>query len=165
LETSLIGKALVFGPKECGFEPRVSKLTPKYNMYAYVINHVNLLLSKRSGVAALLHTRKTIALVTALRAAGCIDKVLVVSRNTPRLRRQRRTIRFTVLLYKGSPFYKGVRLVSSPSRKHTISLKGLRLVTTALGCSTLLLSTTRGIVTHHQALAWGIGGLVLCVVS
>lgn len=40
METSLIGKALDFGSKECGFESLVSKIMP-YDPIAFLVNHIN----------------------------------------------------------------------------------------------------------------------------
>lgn len=48
METSLIGKALDFGSKECGFESLVSNLMLPYNVNAFLVNHINFtLISKQ----------------------------------------------------------------------------------------------------------------------
>jgi len=103
--------------------------------------------------------------MVALRSTGCVDKFAVTSKLNKTTGRIDKLIRFSVLLYKGTPFFKGVRLVSSPSRRHTISLTALRVAAVPLGASTLILSTSRGLISHREALRLGTGGLILCVVS
>ena len=113
----------------------------------------------------MLFTKKTHALLTALRAVGCVDKFVIVSRIIRSSGRVVKLIRFSVLLYKGKPFFKGVRLVSSPSKKHTISLRALRIAAVSIGSSVIILSTPKGLVSHREAISLGTGGLVLCIVS
>ena len=62
------------------------------------------------------------------------------------------------------PFFKSIRLISTPSKKHRLSLKSLNLINKTLKASVLILSTDKGILTHREALKFKIGGLALCVV-
>ena len=55
--------------------------------------------------------------------------------------------------------------MSTPSKKHTISLKGLNLLKKISGTSLIILETSRGIISHIDALKLGVGGLILCVVG
>ena len=79
--------------------------------------------------------------------------------------RKRRFIRLSGLFYKNESYFKGIRVVSTPSRKHTITLKALQLLKKISGTSLILLETSRGIISHVEALKLGTGGLILCVVG
>ena len=70
----------------------------------------------------------------------------------------------SVPFYKKMPFFKSIRLISTPSKKHRLSLKSLNLLNKTLKASVLILSTDKGILTHREALKFKIGGLALCVV-
>ena len=79
METSLTGKALDFGSSEYGFDPRVSNI--RYNSYAYVVNHLNLAISKKKLRIKFKYTRKTLELTKALFSIGYISNYSVVSEN------------------------------------------------------------------------------------
>jgi ribosomal protein S8 len=70
----------------------------------------------------------------------------------------------SIPFYRNTPFFKSIRLISTPSKKHQISLKSLSLLNKTLKASILILSTNKGIITHHDALKFKVGGLALCVV-
>lgn len=67
--------------------------------------------------------------------------------------------------YKNAPFYKSIRYVSTPSKKHTVTLRALKLLKTAVRASILILSTPYGLVTHTQAIKLKTGGIIICVLS
>ena len=76
METSLIGKALDFGSNEYGFDPRVSNI--RYNTYAYVVNHLNLAISRKKLFIKIKYTKKTLSLVKALHKIGYISNYSVI---------------------------------------------------------------------------------------
>jgi len=80
-------------------------------------------------------------------------------------KRRVRYIRFSCAFFKNESYFKGVRIVSTPSRKHTITIKGLRLMNKSIGKSLVILETSHGLISHTKALSIGTGGLILCVVS
>ena len=162
METSLIGKAVGFGSKEYGFDPRVSNML-KYNSNAYVVNHVNLLISRKDGKIRMVLNRRTYKLIKALHTIGCISNFLITTRRTKNYKSRYVTI--SALFYKNVPFFKNVRLVSTPSKKHTISLKALRILTQSLQTSTLVLSTPYGLLNHREAICRKTGGLIVAIVS
>ena len=75
METSLTGKALDFGSNEYGFDPRVSNM--RYNSYAYVINHLNLAVSRKKLRIRFKYTQKTLDLTKALLIIGYINNYSV----------------------------------------------------------------------------------------
>lgn len=137
--------------------------TTPYNAYSYVVNHFNLLNSKKQVKKTIMLTKKTIRLVNVLHSQGVINHFLVhknISGQVPAY-----YITFSPLFYKSVPFFRNVRLVTTPSRKHTISLKALRLVSPSVRSSVILLSTSQGIIPHSEALSLRIGGLILCILD
>lgn len=167
METSLIGKALDFGSNEYGFDPRVSNLY--YNSYAYVVNHLNLAISRKKLRIKIKYTRRTLDLVKVLFSVGYISHYSVITPSklsahcSPNS--QNSWIFVTLLFFRNTPFFKSLRLVSSPSKKHTTTLKGLQLINVSIKSSLLILSTPYGIVDHREALRLRTGGVILCIVS
>ena len=134
-----------------------------YNAYSYVVNHFNLLNSKKQVKKTIILTKKTLRLVKVLHSQGVINHFLIhksISNRVPT-----HYITFSPLFYRSTPFFKNVRLVTTPSRKHTISLSALRMVSPSVRSSVILLSTSQGIIPHTEALALRIGGLILCVLD
>ena len=160
--TSLIGKAVGFGSKEYGFESRVSNMM-RYNSMAYVVNHVNLTTSRKEGKTTMLLTRKTYPLIKVLHQVGCIHKFLITRKTTKGV--TNRYVTLSAFFYKSTPFFKGLRLVSTPSKRHTVSLRALRIIDNYLYASTMILSTPKGFMHHRDALRRGTGGLIVCMLS
>lgn len=162
METSLIGKALDFGSNECGFESHVSKLVPYYS-HAYVINHVNILLSRKQKCVQIVLTKKTLRLIRSFYKNSIVKNFIIIEKTINQ--KKKRFIRFSGLFYRNESYFKGVRLVSTPSRKHTISVKGLKTLKKISGTSLIILETSRGLISHIDALKLNVGGLILCVVG
>jgi len=72
-------------------------------------------------------------------------------------------ITFTVLFYRNSPFFSNIKLVSSQSKNRYITLKALRILNHSIGSTVIILSSSKGLITHKDALRFGIGGKVLAV--
>ena len=162
METSLIGKALDFGSNECGFESLVSNLMPYYTN-AYVINHLNILLSRKQKFVQIFLTKKTLRLVRVFYRNDVIKNYIIIEKTVKN--RKVKFIRFSALFFKNESYFKGARVVSTPSNRHTISLKGLKTLKKISGTSLIMLETSRGIISHLDALKFGVGGLILCVVG
>jgi len=58
-----------------------------------------------------------------------------------------------------------MQLISTISKKFTISVKALTILDKSLKNSILLIETSRGIITHKEALRRHLGGLLLCLIS
>jgi len=135
-----------------------------YESNSYVINHINLALSKKILNNNLVLSKKTISLVKILYKVGCIYKYSIFRKRT-NSSKSNYMIKFSVFFYKNKPFFKGLKLISTGSRKVTISYNALRLTNKFLKSSMLILSTSKGVITHREALNYKIGGLVICSVS
>lgn len=171
METSLIGKALDFGSSEYGFDPRVSNIP--YNTYAYVVNHLNLAVSRKKLFIKIKYTRKTLELVKALFKIGYVSNYSIIKANTPTkltssyalYDSQNTHIFINLVFFKNTPFFKSLRLVTTPSKKHVTTLKALSVINLSIKSSVLILSTPYGIVDHKEAIKMGTGGTILCIAS
>ena len=158
METSLIGKALDFGSNEYGFDPRVSNM--RYNSYAYVINHLNLAITRKNLYVKFKHTKKTLELVQVLHKIGYINNFSVSVKGY-----NDSFIHVSPSFFKNTPFFKSLRLVSTPSKKHYTTLKALYTINKTIKSSVIILSTSQGLVDHREALRLKIGGIILCIAS
>lgn len=170
METSLIGKALDFGSSEYGFDPRVSNM--RYNAYAYVVNHLNLAIARRKLFIKIRYTRKTLELTKALFKIGYISNYSIITNSSALnpVNNNPYDPRFTyifinLIFFKNTPFFKSLRLVSTPSKKHVTTLKALGVINLSIKSSVLILSTPYGIVDHKEAIKMGTGGTILCIAS
>lgn len=66
------------------------------------------------------------------------------------------------------PFYSRLQAHGAQLRLHfhkthpvTIQLKALKLLTKRTGHSSLILNTSKGLITHHEALKLGVGGVLV----
>ena len=158
METSLIGKALDFGSNEYGFDPRVSNI--RYNSYAYVINHLNLAISRKQLRVKIKHTKKTLELVKVLHRIGYLNNFSVVVTHD-----KTSYIYMSPSFFKNTPFFKSLRLVSTPSKKHFTTLKALNVINKTVNSSVLIMSTSYGILDHKEAIKIRTGGTILCIAS
>lgn len=128
------------------------------NPYIYLVNHVNLLNTQKLLQTKIRVNKKILSLIRALNLIGCIHKFQLVKGGS------RQYVYITVPFYKNTPFFKSVRVISTPSKKHSISFDALKLITKTLNASILLLSTNHGIINHLEALDKKVGGIALCIV-
>jgi len=70
-----------------------------------------------------------------------------------------------LVFFKNTPFFKSLRLVSSPSKKHVTTLKALGTINSSIKSSIIILSTPHGLMDHKEALRVGTGGTILCIAS
>lgn len=130
--------------------------------YSHTINHLNLITTKKNAKVKILINRRGLTLLRALHEVGCVSKFII---SKGYVRKTLRTYAYiSAPFYKNTAFFKSVRVVSTPSKHHQISLRGLKLITHSLNASIMLLSTSGGIITHREALKLGVGGKILCMV-
>lgn len=130
----------------------------QYNQYAYVVNHFNILNSKRLKSKKIVKNKKTIKLVKSLYYNGVISNFTISKSN------DRQYVIFNSPYYGNFTYFSSIRLVSTPSRAHYISIKALKLASKSIGTSLIFLETTKGVITHIEALKFNITGRILCVV-
>ena len=130
----------------------------KYNHYAFLINHINIILSKKKKSISLQYNKKILHLSKLLRELGFI-KFYIYKSGFSKL------LKLTVFLYKSSTFFSLFRQVTTPSKKFTIGIKSLLVLTQSIGNSVIIIESTYGLITHRKAIQLGIGGIILCVLS
>jgi len=130
---------------------------------SYIQNHVHFALAQKNPQSKVIYTRKTIMIIQVLADIGCIHRYLIASNKLSKYNNY--NIWLTIFLYNNTPFFKSFRLLSTPSRRYTISYKALRILSVSIGASTIILSTSFGLITHEDALERRIGGLLLYILS
>jgi ribosomal protein S8 len=127
-------------------------------------------MSRKKLSIKLKYTKKTLTLVKVLTKIGYISNYAIITTKENSHIIQQPTshntfIYINTLFFKNTTFFKTLRLVSTPSKKHTISLQALRVVNTSIKSSLLILSTPHGIIDHKEALRLRTGGIILCIAS
>ena len=153
METSLIGKAVVFGSKECRFEPCVSKFIRI--RYTQLTSLVKLSNQSKKRSTNLTHNFRLKRLIKVLNNIGLISVLIDNSRN----------FSFSANSYKAMPFFNNIKLVSSETKAYYITLQSLRKLSNTLRSTKLIMETNKGIMTHTTALRLNVGGKVLAIVS
>jgi ribosomal protein S8 len=133
-----------------------------YSPITYLINHVNIATTRKKSKIKILVSHKMLPLLKAMYRVGCISRYVHLTKHKNNL-----SLRYAILtipFFKQKPFFKSVRLVSTPSKKYNISLKALKLVSNSLRASCAILSTPYGVLTHREALKLKTGGLIICII-
>jgi len=125
-----------------------------------LISNVNLAFKSKKRISVIICTKKILRLLKALRKEGCVSYLLLGSRNP-----HRRRLVFSLYYYRHTTFFKHIQLLSTISKKFTVSLKALTILDRALKQTVLLLETSSGIINHKEALRRRTGGLMLCLIS
>lgn len=156
METSLTGKALDFGSREYGFESRVSKYMIE-NRYSYIFNQLQL---SSKGRRYSFNVRVTTAVKPVLRLLQTLNLIR-------RFHRSEKGKNIYRVFPAYSRFRRGCRLLRVYARKRgriALSYDSLRLLNYNSPHSYYILETSRGIVTHKDAIKHRHGGLLLAIV-
>lgn len=155
METSLTGKALDFGSREYGFESRVSNHMIE-NQYAYIFNQLQM---SAKGRRYSFNVRLTKAIKPVLRLLQTLNVV-------------RRFHRFGIgsNIYRVFPTYSRFRKSGRTLKTYTskrgrinLSYNSLRLLNFNCPNSYYVLETTKGVITHKDAIRNRQGGLLLAI--
>lgn len=155
METSLTGKALDFGSREYGFESRVSNRMIE-NQYAYIFNQLQI---SAKGKRYSFNVRLTKAVKPVLRLLQTLNVV-------------RRFHRFEKggNIYRVFPTYSRFRKSGRTLKVYTakrgrvnLSYHSLRLLNFNCPSSYYILETTKGVITHKDAIRYRQGGLLLAI--
>lgn len=160
---SLIGKALDFGPSEYGFESHAPSRLVSSSTYSYFLAHVNLAIKKKHAQTTVRYSKHAHQLLRLLYQSGCVNNYIIhwgVFRFKPR-----KFITFSITHYKNTPFFGNVRVVTTPSRQHSISLKTLTIINTSFKSSIMILSSPQGILTHKEAIRRKVSGQILAIMG
>ena len=154
LETSLIGKALDFGPRYYRFESCVSK-TIYLNSYSDFLNQFLLCSFKKRLYSEMKLTTRSKQLARLFLTLNLIRRIKKVNINTwrffPTYGRVRRHGRV-------------IKVFNLTSSKLTLSLRALQILNINCPFSYYVIETNRGIMTHKDALKRKLGGFLICAI-
>ena len=134
-----------------------------YSSYSYVLNKLNLVLGKQKPQVSIKYSKINYTIVYLLYKIGCLNNFVIYTKKIQNV--YQKLIYFSIFFYKNSPFFKQIKLISSSSKKHTITYKALKIINQSIGSSILLISTSHGLMTHRQALNVKLGGLLIAVLN
>ena len=149
------------GLRSVGSSPTFPNISG-YNSNALLTNHINIAISRKLLRTTVKSSKSLLRLVKVLFEIGCIHHYVIFNKYFNK-NNFNTFVKFTVLFYKGKSFYKSIKLVTTTARKYTISLKALQILNSTLKASIFILSTSKGIITHKEAIKLNIGGILLCV--
>jgi ribosomal protein S8 len=128
------------------------------NNYSYVVNHINIVSSKKQRFTKIKFSKKIFQFILVLYKLGVINSFIVLSF-------RKKKIKISPLIYKNKPYFSGLRLVTTPSKNFHIKLKTLLFLNNSLGETVLVLETPLGIISHKEAIKHKTGGKILCVLN
>jgi len=133
-----------------------------------VSSHYNLLVTKKINVKTLVYSKKVLSILQVLYRSGVISNYYLYktpNKNDNHLLLAKSYIKFTVFIYKQTPFFKKINSVSTPSKLFFISCKTLILTKNIFKSSLIILSTPYGLLTNKEAIAMNTGGKLIYILS
>jgi ribosomal protein S8 len=155
METSLIGKALNFGFSEYRFESYVSNFITSYTPYIYLLNHLKLAFANKNFFFIIDFKVKLLPLLKLFYKLNIIRRFTIEKTLTCRI------------FPNYTKFSKPITSIKNYYRlKNPIIIKknSLNLLSKSLGNSVLVLETSKGLLTHKEALLNGLGGVLLFII-
>ena len=131
----------------------------KYNINSYIANHYNILNTKKLPRINCISTKKSLRLISSLYSNRIIQAYTVSNTSTTNV------ITFNSRYFRGVPYFGHFKIISTPSKVHSISASGIRIISKSIGNSVLLVETDKGIINHLEAIKYNIGGKLLAIIS
>lgn len=156
METSLTGKALVFGPREYGFESRVSNLMIT-NQQSYFLNQLKLGSSGRKYFFDARVTSVTKPL------AELLQKINVI-RRFAKLHSDKQVYRIYPAYSRYRRHARSLTLYTKSSKTIVLSYQSLRLLNQNSPYTYYVVETPLGVMTQKEAIARRTGGNLLLIV-
>lgn len=147
------------GLRSVGSNPTFSNIS--YLPYRQLTNNLNLVLSKKKLKSSVRFSLKNFRLIKILKSSGIIQNyILMFSKKTNRL-----ILIFNISFYKNKPFFNNVKLVSTNSKTFFISVTALKKLISFSSSTIYILNTPRGLISHFEAIRYGLGGIIFCILS
>lgn len=147
------------GLRSVGSNPTFSNIA--YLPYISIVNNLNLILSKKKLKSSVRFSIKNYRLVKTLARVGIIQNYLLIfSKKNNQL-----LIKFNASFYKNKPFFSSIKLVSTNSKTFFISLVALKKLVSFSSSTIYILNTSRGLISHFEALKYQLGGIIFCIIS
>ena len=137
-----------------GSNPVFPTILYNYNI-SYLINSININKIQKNLYFYIFFTRKNIYFLNFLKNFNFIHKYVLVKKNGLTF------LKIYIYYYKNKSTCSTFKLLSKPSKRFLISYKALKLLHKRSGCSIYLISTSKGLLSHHDAIKNKIGGFVV----
>jgi ribosomal protein S8 len=124
--------------------------------YIYVINHLKLNIARKTYFFDIRVTRQILLFLKVLYNLNVIRRFVHTS-NT--------TCRVYISWFGKTNNSLNLKLYSRSSSPIRIKLNSLKILRTNTYNSHLILNTSKGILTHQDAIKFGVGGLIICIIS
>lgn len=137
-----------------GSNPMFPNILYNYSV-SYVINQINIASSHKKLSIKLVYTKKTLNIIKILKKNNFIHNFLVLKDKNSWC------IKAYPFYFKNLKIIKSFKLVTKPSRTFFISLRAIHLLSKRSGSAVYLISTSRGVMNHLEALEKKISGFLV----
>lgn len=126
------------------------------NSYSFLINHLNLLsISKRKSIV-IRYNKRILSLIYLLSKVGYLNSFIILSK-------PKKLIKISLTFFKKKVFFKKIKLISTPTKCFSVKLSSLKLLNSSLSNTLLILETSKGLITHNEAIKKNISGKLFCI--
>jgi ribosomal protein S8 len=136
---------------------------PRFQLLPYHLNYVNNHLNfafKNRSLFTYIKFSKNIT-----RYVEFLNKLKIISSYTIIFKNNKYFIKINLNYFKNFDTSITLKIISKPKHVVSISLTALKLVSYKMGNSVLLLSTSIGYLSHHQALKKKMSGIVIAFIN
>jgi len=122
----------------------------------FLINQIKLYSARKAYKLETFYSKKLLKYLSIFKKIGLINQFVLKQDNIVK-----KKVDIYLFYYNLVPLSKNYKLLSRSSRKFYISYHALRLLSKRTKASVFLISTNRGLISHHEALKFKIGGLLI----
>ncbi len=124
--------------------------------YIYFANHLKIAIAKRNFVFNVTVNEKVLSLVRMFLKINIIRRI---EKLTPK------TYRIYISWYNNQPKLKSLIFYSLGAHPLRLSYSALLVLKTHTFKSNIILSTSKGLLTHHEAIKYHLGGILVCIID
>lgn len=125
-----------------------------YNL-SYVLNLININKKKKTLYFFIVFTKKNYNIVKIFKKFSIIHDFKLIKKNNFNF------IKINLFFYKNKIICSNFKIISRPAKTFTISYHSLKLLNKRTGSSVFLIYTSKGILSHLEAIELKIGGILL----
>lgn len=137
-----------------GSNPVFPTIIFNYNI-SLIANLININRLRKQLTFKVIFSKKNINIIKIFKKINLIYKFSIISLNNINY------IKINLYYFKNKKISNYFKIISTPSKKFFISYQALRLLAKKTGKSVFLISTSRGILTHEEALQQKTSGYLL----
>jgi ribosomal protein S8 len=129
-----------------------------YN-FSYILNLININKLKKNLHFFIIFTKKNYYFVKILKKFNVIHDYKLIKKNNFNF------IKINLFFYKNKSISSTIKIISKPTKVFLISYESLKLLNKKCGSSIFLISTSKGVMSHNDAIKLKIGGFLLLFFS